>query len=175
MLYNVDLRVLMAKSLERDDKKRGASYVPSWVNDARCRGDRVRMHEMDYWINYTNRVPYNRKLTPKEWAQVKIFNLPKKTLGLQVEPKHLDVFLSTVKLIKPRKYPYSHITLQIDLDEHEVIYLNNLYGRFDDSNSSDDFELIRAREYGDFGLMYEYTFKEKYNITVYQYVFNENK
>lgn len=81
---------------QREEEQNEGVFTPRWVNEARLRGDVVRMLELGYWINYTNPVPLNRKLARDEWAQVKMFKLPKKTLKLQVDPEHLDVFLSTI-------------------------------------------------------------------------------
>lgn len=157
------------------DLEKGASNIPGWVNYARLCGDRVRMFELDYWINYTNRVPYNRKLKTYEWEQVKVFNLPKRSLKLQVEPEHLDVFLSTVKYIKPRKDHRKCVDLSIsDLEGNVIIRLINIYGRIDFSNLSEHFELKRAAEYKTFDEAF-YKFKNKYEIYVSNCYFNENQ
>lgn len=159
----------LCESQEKEDRKKGASWIPEWVKLARRRGERVRMHEYEYWINYTHRVPYNRKFTAVEWTQLKIFDLPKKTLKLQVEPEHLDVFLSTVKLIKPRKAYYMFIDVKIiDLEMGEnIIQLTHIYGRFDDSNLNKDFEWKYKAKFSNFEYV-ELHFKNKYEIIVYK-------
>lgn len=140
------------------DEKRGASWEPFWVDKARRRGERVQMLERDYWINYTNRVSYNRVFTDDEWTQVKIFNLPKKTLKLQVHPVHWDVFLSTAKLIKPRRRDsnYKSVFLQISLNGRFIKIIFSLYGIFDDSNISKDFELLETGDAYNDTVLYEY-------------------
>lgn len=164
-----------SESQRESDLKRGASHIPGWVNFDRLCGESVRMVELDYWINYTNRVPLNRKLSLDEWKQVKIFNLPKKTLKLQVEPEHLDVFLSTVKCIKPRKNNYNYIILTIyDLEWNEIIRLSHVYGRFVDSYLNEDFKFERAAKHES----YEYAcyiYKNKYEIQVCNCYFNEDQ
>lgn len=87
----------LSESQRKYDGKNGAPYVPAWVELARRKGDTGRMHEMDNWINYTNRVPLNRKLTSFEWPQVKFFDQPKSTLKKQVEPEHWGNALSLEK------------------------------------------------------------------------------
>lgn len=167
----------MCESQKVMDRNRGASYIPAWVTKARLRGDHVRMHELEYWVNYTNRVSLNKKLTSDEWSQVKIFDLPKKTLKLQVEPEHLDVFLSTVKYVKPRKDPhdkYVHIIIESSSDGRLIISINWLYGRFDDSNLSENFELEREEKYDTFDYA-EYKFQNKYAVKIYKCTFNEDQ
>lgn len=173
---NVVFNYNLNESQKKEDKKRGASRIPEWVENARLKNKRVRMQELEYWINYTDRVPYNRKLKPEEWAQVKIFELPKKTLKLQVAPEHWDVFSSMVKLIKPRKgrCKYVHLIVYSLSGGFPIINLHRLYGRFDDSNLSKDFELIETTECDSFNYA-EYKFKNKYEVHVYQCYFNENQ
>lgn len=162
---------------EQEDIKRGASCVPMWVTGARNRGDRVRMQELEYWVNFTNRVSYERKLTtPCEWAQVKIFNLPKRILKLQVEPEHLDVFLSTVKFVRPRKeHHHKYVHIIIELDNHQIILMTRLYGRFDDSNLGEHFELITIEKYDPTFDYIKYKFKNKYIVQIFKCHFNENQ
>lgn len=160
---------------EDADKAKGAEYVPNWVNVARYKGDCVRMQEMEYWINFTNRVPYNRKLTSDEWRQVKIFNLPKKTLKLQVEPEHLEVFLSAVKFVKPRKNRSKYVEISIETPNgYRIAVLPCLYGRFDDSNISKDFIFRDKIEMGDYKLM-RYKFKNEYDVQISTCDFKENQ
>lgn len=155
------------ESQEKEDRKKGAAWIPRWVGLARLRGECVRMHEFEYWINYTHRVQYNRKFTVEEWSQLKIFELPKKTLKLQVEPEHLDVFLSTVKLIKPRKANYMFIDVEIiDLGVGKnIIQLGHIYGRFDDSNLNEDFKITYTDKFSNFEFV-ELHYKNKYEIYV---------
>lgn len=93
--------------------------------------------------------------------------MPKRTLKLQVEPKHLDVFLSTVKLIKPRSNEYFFIDLTIrDLEKEQIIiHLNHIYGRFDESNLSEDFELKYTYKSSSFDFV-RLHFRNKYEIGV---------
>lgn len=169
----------LCASQEKKDRKRGASHIPKWVNKARLNSECVRMHELDYWINYTNRVSLEKKLDKDEWSQVKIFTLPKRILKKQVEPEHWDVFLSTVKLMKPRKDNWKYVHIAVDfyyLGEYipQFIYLRKLYGRFDDSNLSEDFKLIRNSYHDDYDFV-EYYFKNKYTIRVCKCKFIEKK
>lgn len=163
---------------ELEDWKKGASRIPDWVTKARLQDKRVRMQELEYWINYTDRVPYDRKLKPEEWAQVKIFEMPKRTLKLQVAPEHWDVFESLVKLMKPRKYycKYVHFIIYSLTDKgFPVIDLHRLYGRIDKSKlNRKDFVMKHRGSYRTFDYA-EYTFKNKYEVHVFQCYFNENQ
>lgn len=163
------------KSANDQDLKKGASFIPDWVHSARCRGNHVRMHELEYWINCTERVSLNKKITGDGWAQVKIFNLPKNTLKLQAKPEHLDVLLSTVKYMKPRKDYYDkYVHILIELNGERILTLNRLYGRFDDSKLSEDFKLLRKADHEEFHY-FVYIFKSKYNVSIFKCKFDETQ
>lgn len=160
-----DLRIL--------DERRGATWIPTWVTEARLRGETVRMPEVEYWVNSSNRVPLDIKFGPTEWPQVKIFNLPKKTLKLQVEPEHLEVFLETIKYVKPRKALHDkYVHIIIESGYHEIIRLNWLYGRFDDANLSENFRLFDTDKSDTFDY-FEYQYKNKYIARVFKCRFGE--
>lgn len=152
--------------LDGKDLKNGATYIPNWVTLARRNGDRVRMVEMEYWINYTNKVHNNQKFSKDEWSQVKVFKLPKKTLKLQIEPEHLDVFLAVTELIKPRKNCFKYVYITIKLKDRKIIQLDHIYGIFDDSNLNKNFELKKENIHKD---ILEYKFKKTYDICVHKY------
>lgn len=155
----------VCESQKKLDKKKGAHFVPLWVDRDRLKGDHVWMNELEYWVNYTNPVPLDRKLTEHEWVQVKVFNLPKKTLKLQVDAEHLDVFLSTVKAIKPRRDHHKNVRIIIKLNEKNIFDSDYLYGRFDHSRLNQHFRLIKEERYGNFDCL-EYKFKNKYYIKI---------